>query len=234
MKRIVIVMAKEPRPGKVKTRLAVDVGADVAARLAKAFLLDTVEAVHGVDGAAVVIAYDPPSGRDWFERECSPFDIDLVEQATGDLGVRMERAFRTQFERGGVQCVMVGMDTPQVTASRLEDAFAALEDHGVCLGPSEDGGYYLLGLARHQPTLFTGVAWSTQDVFAETMRRVEALGQAAHLLPRERDVDDRADLTALSETIRGRIEAPATPELMESAHRYCPRTRAALEDLRLP
>lgn len=203
-----VLLAKEPVRGRSKTRLARDLGDAAASRFARAFLLDTLELCGRLD-ARLLVAYAPESGRAWFERHAQ--DAELVAQPDAAFEERVVRALGAAFERGAARCVILGMDTPQLEPRTLEAAFRALDDHDVCLGPSEDGGYYLLGIRRLEPALFEDIAWSTSSVLESTLERARECGLTVALLDAERDVDDARDLHALKETLRRRTDvAPRT------------------------
>lgn len=196
MKHLIAILAKEPRPGRVKTRLATDVGPEVAAALAEAFLLDTVDVAARVPGSDVILSFDPPEATAWFQAH-APAESIVSPQPEGDLGERMQAVFDQAFTGGAAACVAIGMDTPQLTTERLEHALDAAREGKVVLGPSLDGGYYLIGMNRPHPALFWDMPWSTDAVLSETVRRLEALGAPVMLLPKEHDVDDLAGLEAL-------------------------------------
>ena len=208
----IILVAKAPRLGLSKTRLAGDIGAESAQRLAEAFVLDTLDLALARPGTRVLIAYAPDDARAWFA-ERAP-QAELVPQPDGDLGARMAAAFAHGL---GDQrrCVMIGMDTPHLDPGRLDEAFEALgADSDVVLGPTEDGGYYLIGLKEPAPGLFMDMTWSTAEVLGETLERAGRLGLAECQLPLELDVDDGADLERLRELLRSSSRAPATREAL--------------------
>lgn len=196
-------MAKEPVAGRAKTRLARDVGRDVAAELARAFLLDTLETVGGLvgRGVRVEVHFDPPEARGWFEQSAPP-GVRTFEQERGDLGERMVAAFRSAFARGGTRCVMIGMDTPAVTRRTLAGALEVVEPGSIVLGPSSDGGYWAIGMSAFEERLFEDVAWSTDKVLAQTEARARYAGLQVTRLREECDVDTGADLTRLCAALR--------------------------------
>lgn len=201
----VVVVAKTPRPGRVKTRLCPPLSPENAAELCHAFLRDTVERVGRLEGVQVVIAYTPASERGFFEALC-PGAV-LVPQADGDLGRRLAAIFATLCARGFRGVVAVGTDTPTLPLAFVGEAFARLDQGAdVVLGPAEDGGYYLIGLRTLQPALFDGIAWSTERVFADTVHRAEREGLCVATLPRWRDVDTFADLAHLAQELEGATE----------------------------
>ncbi len=189
----VLLFAKAPRPGRVKTRLAREVG-DAAA----------VEAYRRVGaGVAAAVAaefdltvwHDPPDAeremRDWLG------DHEYRAQRGGDLGERMSRAFAAHFDRGDRPVLAIGADAPGVGPAVVREAVRVLQQADVVLGPALDGGYYLIGLNREACHLFEGVPWGTPRVLQVTVALCVArdlkIGQLAPL----RDLDTAADLEAL-------------------------------------
>lgn len=214
-------MAKEPRLGISKTRLARDIGAEGARRLAEAFVLDTLQLVSDRSNTQVLIAYAPDDADAWFA-ERAP-GATLARQPVGDLGARMSAAFAQVLEPGmgsgakARRCVMVGMDTPHLAPERFDEAFEALSDgNELVLGPSEDGGYYLIGLNCPAPRLFAGIPWSTGRVYGDTVARANELELAHASLATEFDVDDGAGLQRLREHLRVLQRAPATRRALDA------------------
>lgn len=208
---VLIVFAKAARPGRAKTRLAADprVGADGAARLAEAFLRDTLDHASSVPGVELVLEYAPRDERAWFE--ALDERARLEPQADGDLGERMRSAFERELARGARRVVILGSDTPHLEPASIERAFAALIDADLVLGPSSDGGYYLIGLRARVDALFRGVAWSTSSVLATTLDLARAANVSAALLEELTDVDEHADLARLLEDASaGRAQCPIT------------------------
>ena len=183
----VIVFAKEPVKGQVKTRLGGEIGHDTAVDVYYQLLACT-------DGAT------KPFQRYIFYRgnaERIPFfrgAVAWVEQSEGDLGQRMVAAFEHLFELGSEKVVIIGSDCPLLKADIIEQAFLSLDAHDFCLGPALDGGYYLLGMKERHPELFAGIPWSTDQVARLTM---EKMGEGSYfLLPELRDLDRVEDLDA--------------------------------------
>lgn len=202
---LLCVMAKSPRAGDVKTRLAPAVGAGGAAALARAFLEDTLALAARTPWAkvAVSVAGDAaPLGL--------PPSVEVWAQGPGDLGARMERAILRAL-RLAPRVLVVGTDSPGLPAPLLDEARAALGGADAVLGPAEDGGFFLLGMKRCEPGTFDLLPWSRPDTLARTEARLRELG---HLVARTSgwfDVDEPADLERLAGMIgRGEIEASAT------------------------
>lgn len=204
-----IVIAKAPMPGRVKTRLCPPLEPAQAARLARAALEDTLAAVHSTPARRHVLALDGEPG-DWL-----PEGFDVIPQCEGGLGARLASA----FVRVGGPGLLVGMDTPQVTTELLGEAVAALEGEAAdaVLGPAEDGGYWAIGLKRPCPTVFDGVPMSSGSTAAEQRRQLTRLGMTCEELPSLRDVDTIGDARAVADECPGSRFAAAMGSLQPHA-----------------
>ena len=189
------IFAKYPQPGRVKTRLAASIGDESACRLYRAFV-ETLLARFAHVGNQRVLAFSPPERRAEFEALGGPC-WQLAEQSTGDLGQRMQRYFKDAFERGASRVVLLGSDSPTLPVEYVERAFRLLKEVPVVLGPSDDGGYYLIGAAGQVPPIFDDIAWSSEAVWGQTTNRLRSLGQDFRELPPWYDVDDEEDLRRL-------------------------------------
>jgi hypothetical protein len=190
-----VVFVKEPRAGRVKTRLAAALGDEAAAAVYRTIAEGVVAGTLPEAGEYErLVFYDPPDAgermRSWLPAGR------LRKQAAGDVGARMADAFARCFARGARRVAIVGSDAPAVGRAEAREAFAALGAHDVVLGPAHDGGYWLVGLRAPQPALFEGVAWSTPSVLAETLARAAARGLSVARLDPRRDVDTIEDLRA--------------------------------------
>ena len=191
------IFAKAPVPGRVKTRLAADIGAEEAADwYARAIRVVFQRSAKAWRGAERVLFFDPPDAEAVFAAmPCVPQQ--RVAQVPGDLGARMCAAFDYCFERGADRPVLIGSDAPTLPMERVGKAWQALAANDLVLGPATDGGYYLIGLRRRCPELFADVAWSTDTVLDTTQARAARSGLTTHLLDVWSDVDTGADLEAL-------------------------------------
>ena len=190
-----IVLAKEPVPGQVKTRLTPPYTPEQAASLAAAALHDTLAAVRRAPGVRPVLClagHDAPAHPRCADCRTAP----VVAQRAGDLGVRIAAAFADVAGDG--PAVLVGMDTPQVRPAQLAAAAAALRTADAVLGPADDGGWWLLGLRRPRAGLFDGVPMSTARAGAEQLQRLTDSGLRVVAAPRLRDVDTAADARAVA------------------------------------
>lgn len=192
-----LVFVKEPRPGRVKTRLAEAVGAGEAAALYRAMGRAVVHRLRG-GPYHTEVHFTPAAAREPVEEWLESRDLAFVPQVEGDLGRRLDAAFRGVFQRGAPAAAVVGTDTPGLTRERVKEAFRSLRDAEVVLGPAVDGGYYLLALAAPHGELFHDVPWSTEGVLEATLERARIHGLAVALLPELQDVDRPEDLEALA------------------------------------
>jgi len=200
----VIVFAKAPEPGKVKTRLIPALGEAGAAALHRRLVMHSLRAAQEADLGPVEL-WCASDTRHAFFRECErDFGVSLHSQCEGDLGARMRRALETILERAR-RAILVGSDIPALSAQYLRDAERALNRaHDAVIGPAEDGGYVLMGLARCDPELFRDIPWGEPEVLAETRLRIAALRWRCLELPALWDVDRPEDLERLPEEMRAR------------------------------
>jgi glycosyltransferase A (GT-A) superfamily protein (DUF2064 family) len=237
-------MARFPRRGAVKTRLAKTVGEEHAADLYRAFLLD-IDARFGRGPRRLVWAYDPPHA-DW-SAVVGPAAWSMP-QAGKSLGERMHNCFSSLCgvalsriaagigtdsvpESTVDRVLMIGADVPHVADAHLAEAEERLSDVDVVLGPSDDGGYYLVGMRRPHD-IFTGVAMGTAQVLEQTLARVRAANLRVHLLPRGFDIDEVEDLERLRRLLASdaRVRLPRTAALLQRwrpvarAQRHCTRS----------
>jgi rSAM/selenodomain-associated transferase 1 len=201
---VLIVVAKRPAPGRTKTRLTPPLSPEQAAALYESFLQDTLELMRQVPGVRRAIAYLPVGARSYFA-QLAP-DFDLIPQTGADLGVRLDNALTHYLEHGYDHAAIMNSDGPTLPSGHLRQAFTALSDHAdVVLGPSDDGGYYLIGLQRPAPRLLREVRMSTPHVTADTLALAREENLRVTLLPSWYDVDDVAALQRL------RVELKSAP-----------------------
>jgi uncharacterized protein len=200
----IAVMAKASLPGRAKTRLVPPLDYDDAAALNTAFLHDVFDnillaASRAAPDASIAAyaAYGPPGSEDFF-RSRFP-DIDLIEAWFSDFGACLLHAIEQMFARGHQAAVVLNADSPTLPTALLNETAAALARPGdrAVLGPSSDGGYYLLGLKAAHRRLFEDIAWSTERVAEQTRERAREIGLELHVLPEWYDVDDVASLRRL-------------------------------------
>lgn len=191
-----LVFARVPALGRVKSRLAAGVGEPAALAVYHELLALTRTAVVA-SGVPATVWLAGAAGFAPTPAEAQPWpELAARCQQPGDLGARMAAAFEAAFAAGAGRVAIIGTDCPGLRAAHLTAAFAELAAHDVVLGPATDGGYYLLGLRAPQPALFQDKAWSTATVLADTLAQAQRLNLRVALLPELRDVDDAEDLAA--------------------------------------
>jgi len=194
MKQSLIIFARLPREGEVKTRLAVGVGQMKAVEIYATFAEHAFEIGEYLRQASVNVHlfYDPLASpneiRSWIKH---PFDV--VPQNGPTLGDRMKNAFERTFQDGADASIIIGTDVPELDHATVKEAFKLLKKHEVVIGPSTDGGYYLLGMRSPAKDLFTGIEWSTQSVFERTRERLKEAELSFSLLKTLTDVDTPED-----------------------------------------
>lgn len=192
----ILIFAKAPRPGRVKTRLIPALGAQGAARLAARLLHHALEQARTAGVGPVELCMSPePDSPEWASTPLPP-DIATSDQGEGDLGRRMARAALRCID-GNEAALLIGTDCPGLDAERLRQAAARLQDHDAVLHPAEDGGYPLLGLNAFAPELFADMPWSTPAVARLTLERMAARGWRVWNGETLRDFDEPADLAYL-------------------------------------
>jgi rSAM/selenodomain-associated transferase 1 len=201
---LLAVFAKYWAKGAVKTRLAAQIGDEAASRLYRACVERTVNRFSSVADRRV-LAYWPPETRAAF----APFEAcgwELAPQSPGDLGARMRHFFEDAWRAGAKCAVLLGSDSPTLPLDYVQQAFAALQEIEVVLGPARDGGYYLVGAAGRTPPIFEGIAWSTPDVWPQTIARLDASQTPYAVLPEWYDVDEAHDLRRLHQELSRLVE----------------------------
>ena len=196
-----IVVAKKPSPGQTKTRLCPPLTPVEAADLYACFLLDTLDTMRKVPGVRYTIGFLPEEEQEWF-RQLAP-QMQLVCQQGASLGERLDHLLTQALAGGSTRAVVMDSDSPTLPACYLSQAFDRLTDSDVVLGPTQDGGYYLIGVKQPQPHLLRQVQMSTPSVLADTLALAEATGLTVSLLPAWYDIDTIDDLCQLDREIAG-------------------------------
>ena len=193
-----VIMTKAPQPGTSKTRLVPPLSYDEAADLARALLVDQLENLARFDGAQLFIAFTPESATGFFEGFV-PQRFTCFPQRGQSLGERMSHAFGHLFASAFQNLILIGSDLPALSLTLFDQAYELLEKSAadIVLGPSADGGYYLVGLNRMHTTMFEGIRWSRNDVLAQTIQKLSAVGLKHELLPEGYDIDTADDLRRL-------------------------------------
>ena len=200
MDTLLIIFAKEPVPGQVKTRLCPPLNPEEAAELYRCFLADVLEEMQRLSDVALALAYTPVDARPFFQ-ELVPPEVRLVPQSGADLGERLSAACHWALSSGFRAVMIRNSDSPDLPGELVRQAGDLLRtgQTQVVLGPAPDGGYYLVGLAVPPGNLFQGIAWSTATVLDETLSRIRGRGLALHLLPPWADIDGFSDLQRFAE-----------------------------------
>lgn len=225
-----VIFAKAPVPGQVKTRLCPPLTHDEAATLHGSFVIDMLECTK-VATTKLKLPFDrylacaPSSTLVFFQIMEERQSVKLIDQVGDDLGARMQQAFATLFGKGYQRVFLVGTDVPSLPLDHYKQALALLDAHDVVLGPALDGGYYLLGLKQPRPELFADIAWSTDHVLAVTQEKAAGLGLKVALLPSWRDVDTIDDLRALIDASAADAKKP------KNEQSFSARTAGALQHL---
>lgn len=195
MNECLIIFSRYPEPGKTKTRLIPALGAEGAAVLQRQMTEHTFAQVKELQGVRLVsVEVYFVGGNQHLMQRWLGTSVIYRQQAEGDLGRRMAIAFQTASEAGYERIVIIGTDCPDLNAQLMVKAFQSLEQHDLVLGPAQDGGYYLIGLRRLIPELFTGISWSTAEVLQQTTSIAQKLKLAVTFLPILSDVDRPEDL----------------------------------------
>lgn len=197
-KNAVVIFAKSPTSGSVKTRLRSLLSSETARRLVEAFLYDTIETALRLTVAQIFLACSPSQRDPCFQKLAQCYRITLLDQKGRDLGERMAGAFHELKKQGFRKILIIGSDLPTLPISHLKQAFRLLRQQEVVIGPSLDGGYYLIGISQRVPAIFDGIPWSTERVFVMTMEKILKAKLSCGLLPFWYDVDRPEDLRFLS------------------------------------
>jgi rSAM/selenodomain-associated transferase 1 len=222
MNHVLAVFAKWPAAGAVKTRLAARWGDEWAARVAEAFLRDTLDRLANMP-AQRVVAFAPTETRELFAALLGD-TFTLSPQGEGDLGQRLERFFRHQREKDADRIVVIGSDSPTLPVEYIKLAFAELEQADVVLGPACDGGYYLLGCRGTMPPIFADIAWGSASVLAQTVATLRATSCRLAVLPPWYDVDTPEDWAMLCGHVAALRRAGIDPRIphTEALLNECP------------
>lgn len=194
-----LVVAKKPAPGQTKTRLCPPLTSYQAAELYECFLRDTLDVMRKVPGVERVIGYLPDNAQDYF-RQLAP-DMALTCQCGASLGERLDYLLTEALTSGSQMAIVMDSDSPTLPVTYISQAFDRLSTADVVIGPTQDGGYYLIGMKQPQPRLLRQVQMSTHHVLADTLALAESSGLSVSLLPTWYDVDTIDDLYKLDSEI---------------------------------
>lgn len=196
-----LVVAKRPVPGYTKTRLCPPLSHAQSADLYECFLRDTLDVMRKVPDVQCMIGFLPEDARDYFH-QLAP-DMELTRQNGESLGERLDHLLTEALASGSPRAVVMDSDSPTLPAEYISQAFDQLTDADVVLGPTQDGGYYLIGMKQPQSHLLRQVQMSTPYVLADTLALAKASNLAVSLLPTWYDIDTIDDLLQLDGEING-------------------------------
>lgn len=191
-----LILVKYPEAGAVKTRLSPLFSPEDAACLARAMAEDLIEKHRKADDYDVIVCCAPPERYDDV-RSWLGDGVALERQEGNDLGARQHNALKSAFEAGYRKAAVMGSDVPLVTIEDVTEAFGLLEDVDVVIGPSDDGGYYLLGAKAPHESIFSGISWGDGSVFGETTGRVAEAGLEYRIAASRYDIDSSEDAERL-------------------------------------
>jgi uncharacterized protein len=187
MNKLLIIMARSPELGKVKSRLAKTLGENRALDIYKKLLHHTLTCAKS---SGVEIKWFVDGDTSYFQ----DLGLNIEKQSNGDLGNKMKDAFAHSFSKEYDQVVMIGTDCIDLSSSTIHDAFQALSKCDVVLGPAQDGGYYLIGMKKMLGELFESMPWSTEFLLAKTIERTRLLSLSITTLTIKNDIDEEKDL----------------------------------------
>ena len=195
----VLLFAKSPNPGQVKTRLAVKVGKNIAAELYKCFVEDSITLLKN-SGLDFRLCFWPPETKNEFAFWLGT-DISYLPQVGDDLGQRLKNTFEKTFDHDYKSVIAIGSDSPDLSFDILKQAHTALRTHDTVIGPAFDGGYYLIGFNQNTftPEVFDKIDWSTNSVFKKTVDKLNSLEINFLKLQKWYDIDNFDDLKLLIE-----------------------------------
>lgn len=200
MQNTLLIFAKYPQLGKVKTRLATDIGNEKALIVYKQLLFQTFDMANEV-GAFVMACF---TQKDELTLDTIPYDRFYL-QTEGDLGVKLYNALEYAFYLGAQNAIVIGTDCSELSPEIIHEAYSQLENHDCVVGPAKDGGYYLIGMKASKPYLFQNIDWSTDVVLKQTCQTLEARGDTFFLLQELSDIDTLEDLKQSNEHVLKRL-----------------------------
>ncbi len=193
-KTLIMVFAKAPVAGQVKTRLIPALGQKVTTEFYKRLVHHTLKMVSQLEGVTIQLYCTPDTEVDFFTQCAATFSLSLKKQKGSDLGMRMQHAFQTGLQQYQ-QVICIGCDCPELIAEDIANAIESLENgYDACISPAYDGGYVLLGLKRFSPLLFEKINWGTAEVMQQTRKQLVAANYNFSRLAFHHDIDAPADL----------------------------------------
>jgi len=196
-----VIFAREPKKGKVKTRLARDLPVHLVLRLYRAFVQDVLNLAQKVQCSQRFIFYAGTGASIPFLRRFAR-RFHLKRQTGKDLGIRMYNAFVRCQREGFEKVVLIGTDCLTIKPQDIDRAFQKLSQYDCVLGPSRDGGYYLIGIKDPKKAMFDHIPWSTEDVLKKTLKKAKQLRYKTYLLPCKEDIDTISNLKSCRKAIQ--------------------------------
>jgi uncharacterized protein len=193
---VVVIMAKKPQPGRSKTRLCPPYTLKQAASIAEALLKDTIDLVNAIPGIQPAVAITPPEELSYFQNIC-PGHFWLLPVNGENIGECLNSTIDTVLDKGHPKSIAINADGPDLPISYLAKSLSDLDTHDMVIGPTNDGGYYLIGLKHTAPQIFEGITWSTNLVLNQTLERAKNSGLSYTILPPWHDVDTGQEVERL-------------------------------------
>jgi rSAM/selenodomain-associated transferase 1 len=219
-KRCILLFVKYPEKGMVKKRLSEEIGADAAVALYKNFVLDLLASVKGLS-IPLWICFYPEDHSEKFSLWLGA-QYRFIPQKGKDLGERMKNAFSHAFYHGFRKVILIGSDIPDLPNDFIDSAFLSLATSDAVIGPSHDGGYYLIGFGSDLfvPEIFEGITWGSNTVLQETLEILRLKGKKVHSLPEWGDVDTLSDLRDLQKRNQNTFFSHSGTMAYISAHKH--------------
>jgi hypothetical protein len=189
-KNALIIIAKNPQNGSVKTRLKGSITDEKILELYTSLLEDTIQKFKVIPGVDTIIAYAPDSAEEYF----SQYGINLIPLSTCDLGLNMYHAFKEVFNRGYKKAALAGADIPDLTIPIILEAFDILSDKDLVYGPAKDGGYYLVGMRKLIKEVFENVPWSSDQTLKRSIEQAHHFGYSVGFIETLSDIDTIEDV----------------------------------------
>lgn len=205
MKQGLIIFAREPLPGKVKSRLAASIGGNAAAAAFETMLLDVLTTARQLDTVETVVFWACEEAS--LQHLADKYRCNSRLQNSGNLGLRMQKAFEEMFADGYDICCIIGSDAPDLPLLYIQEAYRILATMltDAVFGPSRDGGYYLLGMRQLCTQFFADISWSTSSVLEQSLAAASDSGLTTALLPEWQDIDTVEDLHAYRDRNRDKL-----------------------------
>lgn len=185
-----IIIAKQPEKGSVKTRLNGNMPEEKVLKLYTYLLEHTIHKLKAIPGVDTFIAYAPERAENYFLR----FGVNLIVLPEGDLGTRMFHAFREVINRGYQKTALVGADIPDLSAAIILNAYDVLSTHDLVFGPARDGGYYLIGMRKLVREVFEDVPWSSDQTLKRSLDQTKKAGYSVDFTEILSDIDTIEDV----------------------------------------